>query len=387
MKSEAEIIKEIQLGEDSSRQFKEKLNNAIQIAVEMCAMSNSAGGTVFVGIKDDGTVAGLSTKDVQTYNQWISAAANEHINPPVYPRTQTAELEEKVIMLIEISEGLSKPYCDKDGVYWIKSGSDKRKASPQELVRMFQESGQIQVDETLTSASTSNINLSKFHKFFEKQYGQEAVHTGVWRDQILQNMNLAKDGKLKLAGLLLFGENPQAAKPFCLIRAVAYPGTEISEDVYIDKKDCLGTLDEQYDAAISFLRNNLTRVQSGPSFNSQAVLEIDERALEEAIVNALLHRDYSKNAVVRLFIFSDRVEIVSPGKLPNHLSVENIKNGNSVMRNPLIASFGTKLLPYSGIGSGIPRIMKNHPATDLINDPEGEQFTIILKRSNKVKST
>ena len=132
-----------------------------------------------------------------------------------------------------------------------------------------------------------------------------------------------------------------------------------------------------------FLKNNLSLIQAEPSFNSAPVLEIDERALEEAIVNALLHRDYSKQAVIRLLIFKNRVEIISPGTLPNHLSIENIKNGNSVMRNSLLASYGTKVLPYSGIGSGIPRILKKHPATELINDIDGEQFTIILKRSSK----
>ncbi|WP_416864121.1 MAG: RNA-binding domain-containing protein [Imperialibacter sp.] len=383
MKTEAEIINVIQLGEDSSRQFKEKLNNATQIAIEMCAMSNSTGGIIFVGVKDDGTISGLEAKEIQTYNQWISAAANEHIKPPVYPRTQTIEVDGEPVMLIHLSEGVSKPYCDKDGIYWIKSGSDKRKASPQELARMFQESGQIQIDETATTANIDEIDLPKFYTFFEKNYSQQVGSDEIWLDQVLPNMNLARGGKLTLAGLLLFGKNPQTVKPFCLIRAVAYPGSEISDDVFNDKRDCMGSLDEQFRSAMTFLKNNLSRVQTDTSFNSKPSLEIDERALEEAVVNALLHRDYSKNGVIRLLVFKDRVEIVSPGKLPNHLSVENIKSGNSVMRNPLMASFGTKILPYSGIGSGIPRIIRNHPATELINDQDGEQFTIILKRNKR----
>jgi len=384
VKTEADIIKDIKLGEDSSRQFKERLNNATQIAVEMCAMSNSVGGTVYVGVRDDGTIAGLDYQTIHLYSQWVSAAANEQIRPPIYPRTQTTEVQEKPVMMIHISEGVSKPYCDKDAAYWVKSGSDKRKASPQELARMFQESGQIQIDEIATAAGIDEIDLPKFRTFFEKNYSREVNAEGLPVERILQNMNLAKNGKLTLAGLLLFANNPQMSKPFCLIRAVAYPGNDISDDAFNDKRDCMGSLDEQFRSAMAFLKNNLSHVQSGASFNSQPKLEIDERALEEAVVNALLHRDYSKNAVIRLLVFKNRVEIVSPGKLPNHLSIENIKSGNSVMRNPLLASFGTKILPYSGIGSGVPRILKNHPATELLNDQDGEQFTIVLRRTKKV---
>jgi ATP-dependent DNA helicase RecG len=105
---------------------------------------------------------------------------------------------------------------------------------------------------------------------------------------------------------------------------------------------------------------------------------------KEAVVNALLHRDYSKNAVIRLLVFKDRVELISPGSLPNHLSIENILNGNSVIRNNTIVSFATKILPYSGIGSGISRILKYHPATHFKDDKQGEQFTTIFMRQQGV---
>jgi len=392
VKTEAEIKNEISLGEDSSRQFKEKLNNAVQIAIEMCAMSNSAGGFIYLGVKDNNTVTGLTDAEIHSYNQFISAAASQHIHPAIYPQTQVIKVDEKKLILIEVPEGVTKPYCDKDGVYWVKSGSDKRKASPQELLRLFQQSAQINLDETITSADVVSIvdnkeewgiDLPKFLSFFERLKGMEVSASGKKADQLLLSMNLAKEGKLTLAGLLLFGNNVQGVKPYCLIRAVSYHGNEISENSYTDKRDCIGTIEEQFRSAMAFLKNNLSHIQGGASFNSQSILEIDERALEEAMVNALIHRDYSKHAVIRLFVFKDRVEIISPGSLPNHLNVENITNGNSVMRNSLLASYGTKILPYSGIGSGIPRILKTHPATELKNDIEGEQFTITMKRASK----
>lgn len=380
MRTETEIKYEIRLGEDSSRQFKVKINNPAHIALEMCAMSNSSGGVVYVGVKDDCTIEGLSPEEVRKYNSWIADAASQLIRPAIYPLTQTVEVDGKLLLLIEVSEGGSKPYQDNKGAFWVKSGSDKRVASPQQLLRLFQQNAQLGLDEMSTSAKLSELNTSKFIAFFEKLKGFEFQETGLTIEQVLQNMNLANEENLSLAGLLLFGKNLETFKPFCLIRAINFPLNEISNDLFIDKRDCTGTLDEQFKQATLFLKNNLAYRQIEPSFNSQGVLEIDERVLEEALVNALIHRDYSKNAVIRLFIFKNRVEIISPGSLPNHLTVENIKNGNSVMRNPLLASYGTKVLPYSGIGSGIPRILKNHPDTEFMNDKEGEQFTIILKR-------
>lgn len=344
-------------------------------------MSNSRGGKVFIGVKDNNTIAGLEQKELRLYNQWIAAAANEQIKPAIYPITQTIEIDGKRILILTLLEGTTKPYCDKDGIYWVKSASDTRKASPQELLRMFQGSGSFYLDESLTSSPIEDINLTKFSIFFEKLFGQTIDASGLTLEKVLQNMNLAKEGKLTMAGLLLFGKNPQVVKPFCLIRAVNFYGNEVSDDEFIAKNDCTGTIDEQYQSAIFFLKNNLSRRQKEGSFNQPGELEINERALEETVANALLHRDYSKNAVIRILIFKNRVEIISPGSLPNHLTIENIKSGNSVMRNPLLASYATKgILPYSGIGSGIPRIMKTHPQTEFVNDTSGEQFVTIFKR-------
>ncbi len=98
MKSEKEILEEIKLGEDSSRQFKVKLNNAVQIAIEMCAMSNSNGGIIYVGVSNDNTIEGLTSEDIRKYNLWIADAASQLIRPSIYPQSQTVKLESKTIL-------------------------------------------------------------------------------------------------------------------------------------------------------------------------------------------------------------------------------------------------------------------------------------------------
>jgi len=352
-----------------------------RVEKEICAMSNSAGGLVIIGMRDNLDVKGIEDKEIHLFNLWIASAANEKIKPAIYPQTQIIVLEDKKVLLVRVPEGRNKPYCDHKGIYWVKLGSEVRSASPRELIRQFQESKQIYLDILPVQATIQELDKPRFFSFFERNFNSTVSESGLGLAQILRNMNLAKDQNLTLGGLLLFGENVLKTKPFCMIRAVSFKSNDIADDLWIDKRDCTGTLEEQFRSALTFLKNNLRNIQTGNSFNSPGTLEIHEKALEEALVNALIHRDYSKNAVIRLFVFLDRVELISPGSLPNHLTVANIISGNSVIRNPVITSYGTKILPYSGIGSGIVRILKHHPDTQLFDDKSGEQFKITLKRS------
>ncbi|MBR3731153.1 MAG: ATP-dependent DNA helicase RecG, partial [Spirochaetales bacterium] len=110
------------------------------------------------------------------------------------------------------------------------------------------------------------------------------------------------------------------------------------------------------------------------------ILEISKIALEELLQNALTHRDYSINAPINLFVFDNRIEIISPGKLPNSLTIENIKMGNAVVRNNLIVTFSSRMMKYRGIGTGIRRAIKEEPLTELINDTECDRFIVRIPR-------
>ena len=115
-------------------------------------------------------------------------------------------------------------------------------------------------------------------------------------------------------------------------------------------------------------------------FNSTGKLEIDENILTESIVNALMHRDYYINSSIKIFMFKNRIEFISPGKLTNSLTVEKIKNGIAIHRNPILNSIAKNILPYSGYGSGIIRILKLDPTVQFINDTLKEEFKVIVKR-------
>jgi len=144
-------------------------------------------------------------------------------------------------------------------------------------------------------------------------------------------------------------------------------------------------LPKLFEGAMAFVLRNLHKVQAGQGVNSPGVPEIPPTVFEELLVNALIHRDYMVSAPIRLFIFDDRIEIISPGHLPNNLTIEKIRAGNSNIRNPILVSFIAKgLLPYKGLGSGIKRALDAWPKIDFTDDRDGCLFVSTVRRDEVV---
>lgn len=380
-----EIIEILERGEDSQHQFKENFTNAESLAGEMVAFSNSSGGMIIIGVDNNGHPVGLSSDDINRLNQLISNTATNNVKNPINPITQNIKVGDNLLLIVQISEGIDKPFMDNNGVVWVKSGSDKRRVtSKEELRRIFQSSDLIHADEVPISGTTENdLDNEYFRGFYMKNYEENIDQSDVPVMQLLNNLNLAHNNSLNLAGLLLFGKEPEKYKPAFIIKAVAFVGNDPTGDKYRDSVDIKGKLKVQYEEAITFLKRNLSYTQQEKSINSLGDLEIPMIALEELIVNALIHRNYFINAPIRLFVFEDRVEIISPGRLPNNLTIDNIKNGNSNIRNDIITSFATKELPYRGIGTGIRRALKNYSNIEFVNDTDGEMFVVTIKRPKR----
>jgi ATP-dependent DNA helicase RecG len=201
-------------------------------------------------------------------------------------------------------------------------------------------------------------------------------------------MNLVtQDGRLNLAGTLLFAERPEWIVPQFIIKAVRYPGNEIHVTEYIDSEDFTGPLQKLFEDSLAFVLRNLHKVQAGRGVNAPGVPEIPPAVFEELLVNSLMHRDYLVSASIRLIIFDNRIEIVSPGHLPNNLTVEKIRHGNSIIRNPILVSYASKgILPYRGLGSGIKRALEAWPQIDFLDDRDGCLFTATVHRKANTSS-
>ncbi len=381
----SELKAQVALGEDSRRQFKQDVTNADGLAAEMAAFSNSEGGVIFLGVADDGTLPGLTRADVSRLNQLIGNTASQHVRSPLTVQTENIGVgNERVVIVLTIPKGQDKPYFDRNGVIWLKSGADKRRVnSKEELRRLFQSVDQFHADELPTKADIGKLDKLRFRDFLRDVYQLPYPDSPDELLTLLQNMNLATDdGVLNLAGVLLFAERPEWIKPQFIVKAIRYPGNAIHVSEYLDTEDFAGPLPKMFAGAMAFVMRNLRKVQAGQGVNAPGVPEIPPAVFEELLVNALAHRDYLVSAPIRLFIFDNRIEIISPGHLPNNLTVAKIRTGNSNIRNPILVSYIAKgLLPYRGLGSGIKRALGDWPEIDFTDDRDGCLFTATVHRT------
>ncbi|MDP2752213.1 MAG: putative DNA binding domain-containing protein [Rhodocyclaceae bacterium] len=381
---EHDILDRIRNGEDSVTQFKQDITDANRLSEELVAFSNAQGGVLLIGVADNGSVVGLNDAQIHRINQLISSTANENIKPPIYPLTEIVNLHGQRIITLHVRRGESRPYQTSKGLYLTKSGSDKRKMSPDELRRLFAESERLFADEeVLLRSDITDINTETFYAFLDADNHdvyEELKHGKLQLITVLQNLDLLRDSHLTLAGNMIFGKTPQRFNPSFYVDCVHFDGNDVGVSSFISKSTIKGSLRQQYENTMHFLRNNLSRLPINEDFNAQTQLEIDEHVLGELLVNALVHRDYHIPSSLKIFVFSDRLEIISPGKLPNSLTVEKIKNGLSIHRNPILNSICRNVLPYSGYGSGIKRVLRLNPSVSFVNDTDKEQFQCLIPR-------
>ncbi len=378
-----ELIDLIALGETSTVQFKRTLENREKLAAELCAFANSQGGILLFGVEDDGTISGLTPEEVRRLNTDVATVATDRIREPIYPTSEVVSVQNKNVLLVRVAESQSKPHFDHNGSIWVKSMGDKRRVtSREELRRIFQDAHVFYADEQpVVRTSLADLDTPTFTAFYLNDFNQSPESTGLPLGTLAENLNLARDGSLTLTGLLFFGQQPQRYRPELVLKAICYRGTDAATATgYLDSEDIGGTLPQQFAKAKAFIGRNLRRPQGEAGINSTGAWEIPEQAFEELLVNMLVHRNYFVAAPNKLFIFDDRVEIHSPGCLTNSLTVEQIKAGNSIPRNPILQSYASKLLPYRGIGTGIRRALALHPRIDLFNDTEENRFRIIARR-------
>ena len=235
----------------------------------------------------------------------------------------------------------------------MKNGANKRKVtSNEEISRLLQNSGYLYAEERLiANSSIEDIDIEKFKSFYEEKYKEEFDKDRA--EHYLENLKLASEGKVSIAGALLFGKKIEKLIPQFNITAIWYWGNNIADTEYRSSVNIIGTLDALYRKGYDFILAKLDKVQAGQPFNSLGKLEVPEIVITELLINALIHRDYFINDSIKVFLFDDRIEIISPGKLPNSLTEEQIKRGVRRSGNNISASLAPDLMEYRGAGSGI----------------------------------
>ncbi|MCK5807562.1 putative DNA binding domain-containing protein [bacterium] len=382
-----ELIERISNGEDSYTQFKEQIIHSKELAKEFVAFSNAEGGIIIFGVSDDGDIKGLNITDVEKIGQLVGNVGQENVKPPIHPLIQNITIDEKKLMVVFIKSGLSKPYKTSSGVFYTKSSSDKKIISDEELKRLFAESKRLYADEeAVNKTDITDLNQQRFNLFLEKF--DKNLYDGVKNNNLnlitlLQNFDIMKGNNLTLAGNLIFGMNPQKFNKSFYIDCCYFDGNDISVTKYISERRAYGDFESLYEKGTDFIKSNLKNRQVGENFNSNGVPEISYEVIGELVTNALIHRDYYINSPIRIYIFHNRVEIISPGKLYNSLTVEKIKCGTTIRRNQTLDRICNNVLSYTGRGSGIRRVLNINPDIEFVNDTELEQFKCIIHRKER----
>ena len=410
-----DILEQIKSGEASRIQFKERILDRYDIGCELVAFSNARGGKLVVGIKDKtGSINALSYSEVQQTTNLLSDIASENVVPSILITVETISVEDGSLVVATIKEGLNKPYHDNKGIVWVKQGADKRKVFDNaELAEMMTDCGSFAPDESgvrdasINDLDSDTIKLflsNKFERVLEKKglLGDafkeaslddvcSAIAKGHDAEHLLRNLRFIRpDGKITMAAMLLFGKYTQRWLPVMTAKCICFVGNSVGGKLFRDKvsdNDMEGNLLHQFETIMDFFTRNLRRVQVGKEFNQQGKLEIPYTSLVEFTVNALVHRSLNIKSPVRIFIFDDRVEIHSPGALPNGLTVDDITSGTSMPRNTFLFDNAIYLLPYTGAGSGITRAMSEDVKVTFSNDERRSEFLITIPReeSNEVE--
>ena len=397
-----ELLYQIRLGEDSAYEFKALTisgNKVTQphrhsIADEMAAFANGSGGILVLGV-DDKTriVEGIPVEQLEIVDQWLANMATQLIDPPLAIETRRVEVPDqhgsaKPVMWARVAKSLFV-HRSPNG-YFHRVSSSKREMPPEQLARLFQQRSQARLirfdEQPVPSADLAAIDSALQERFlrgdFPKRLQLEKLHL-VARDSENDDSDQLK---LTVTGVLLLTPRPTDYLSSAYIQCVAYGSTERNADYQLDAQDCDGPVDQQIQQAFMFVKRNM-RIEAVKRPGRIDIPQYDLRAVYEALVNAVAHRDYAMHGSrIRLHLFSDRLELSTPGGLPNSLTVDNI-DANSISRNETLVNLLSRYFPADPVskrqniierrGEGVPIILSaseqlstRRPLYEQINNTE-----------------
>ncbi len=389
----------IENGEDSGVEFKRDDIGNHDVAKELVAMLNLDGGTLLLGIEDDGSITGTVRPNLE---EWITELCRVKIDPPVVPFFSWVKnaVPNRDVLAVSVTTGPDKPYAclhDKRKTYFIRVGSTSQEASRDELERMFQASGRLHYGlKPVPGAGFEAFDHRRLRDYIMRVRGEPALPED-W-ETLLRNIDLmtvsANQNVATIDGMLLFGRAPHRFLPQSGIRALCFPSTEPDYATRADENlrgpmIPLGTVDGTIDEtglveqAWDFVRRNTTPTASLENTRRIDRWEYPESVVREAVVNALVHRDYSVAGTdITLTIFSDRLEIVSPGRLPNTVTTEGMKAGVRYARNQTLVNimrdYGYADARGMGIRTKIIPGMRAHNGTEPDLVEEESRFIVRL---------
>lgn len=362
-----EIIK---LGEDSKTEFKKQISHNDSFAKEVVAFANMHGGIIYLGIADDKSVTGIETENEKGLEEKIINICRNNIIPPLIPQISRVFYHSKTIYKLEIEKGENKPYKVKSSNrFYIRAGSVSIEPTNEELIRLFQAGGNFHFEINICEKSKfSDLDFLKFRDYCENYRNIEFEEDKNEMKTLLNNLELIdKKDKLTIVGALFFGKNSDRLLPQSGIELNYYGGTDQSTKI-LDSKSIKNSIPESIKTVLDFVSNN-SKVRSEFIKNEtirKDIAEYEPFVIRELIANAFCHRDWSIfGQKIRVNMFADRLEIFSPGTLPNTLTLSKALSGISYYRNPVIAQMLKDYKLTDKLGRGLIKILKFYKKENL----------------------
>jgi predicted HTH transcriptional regulator len=383
-----ELLRQIRLGEDSSLELKDLRYKGSQVtdprrddmADEFAAMANSTNGVFVLGVDDKSkTINGIPNDKLDAVESWIREICNDSIKPKLFCRIRKVPLlddnnQEKVIIRVDIPRSL---FVHKSpGGYFFRIGSSKRELEPDVLARLFQQRSQarlIRFDEQIVPNAPKHAIRKELWEKFRTEMSPTEDETFLLK---LKLLSTDEDGRIfpTVSGVLMATHRPSEFIANAFIQAVAYRGTERNAAYQLDAKDIEGTLDEQIAEAYKFVERNMN-IYAVKEPARRDIPQFAMNAVFEALVNAVAHRDYSiQSSKIRVHLFSDRLEIFSPGTITNTMTIDSLPL-RQASRNELLASLLARCPVNIGNYTG---------KRNFLMDKRGEGVPVILSESEKL---
>ena len=379
--SDEEIRRQLQVAEDSHWEFKAvqfagnrpRSPSREDLADEIAAFANADGGVLLCGVTDDGEVQGMSRDQIVALDSLMVETSTDSIRPAVRIRTNHRQLDGRLLLVVDVPEGDAQH--DSPGGSYVRVGGTKRRMTSDERLRLAQRRGQARFasydEQTVPGTGFETLEKSLWRSLLSAEGAAEP------QSALVKLALLANDDtgilRATVPGVLLCTRNPEQWLPNAGITATRYRGDDRASG-QIDAQEIAGPLDRQIGDAVAFAVRNM-RVAARKDPARVNLLQYSERALFEAIVNAVVHRDYSvRGSKIRLSMFEDRLEVQSPGSLPNNLTLESME-ARQATRNGALTSVLARM-PVGGMSGSEDR--------QYIMERRGDGVPIILRETREL---
>lgn len=382
------VTEEIQKGESKTLELKEQLPKNSTIAKTIVAFSNTTGGKLMIGVDDKRNIVGIDDSELFAMQDKIASIISDRCSPSILPEIYSLNIADKLLLVIEVVRGNLKPYFLKNqgksnGTY-IRIGATNRKADLEHIDELERQKRHISFDAEISYETTyEDLDISPLSKQFEKL-------DKPLNEEKLKNLKLIKTENNTLyptrALMILLGKFPH-----CSVKCARFKGTTM--DVFIDKKEYTGDIFSILENTQNFILNHINLGAKIEGLYREEAYEVPKVAIREALINAIIHRDYvNRGRDIKVGIYDDVINIVSPGCLPSNITIEDIFNGRSESRNRVIATIFKELNLIEQWGSGIQRIVNSCREYDLATPKIQEKndfmdIEIVRRKENSQNET